>query len=290
MNSRNVAGPLVVVALLALAATPGQSQEWEMVSKSRQTRDQDFLDVRVTYAVGRFELSRGPDRLLYRLNSKFDREAFDLRTNYLESGGRGSLRIEIDGDGGDIEFGLLKDYDYEEGHLRLDLTGDVPLELSVEMGAAEADLDLGGLRLRRLTYETGASESRIRFSELNRETAEACVFKAGAAALHVEGLGNSNCRHIDVSGGLGDLNLDFTGDWQQDATASVSVGLGGIEIRVPSEVGVRVEKSTFLMSFDAPGFEKHRGGTWLSRNWDTADHRLNLKVSGALGGVTIARL
>ncbi|UCC73280.1 MAG: hypothetical protein JSV86_01565 [Gemmatimonadota bacterium] len=279
----------VAVMLAGPAAAPAAGQSWRTEAKARQYRGQEFLDVKITYAVGRFELRKGADHLLYRLDSRYDEDAFDLRSNYLESEGRGSLRIEID-DNDDIDLRDLKDYDYEAGNLTLDLTGAIPLALDLEMGAVEAQLDLGGLKLRRLSLQTGASDTRVSFSEPNREAAEFCTFKAGAASFRVDDLGNSGCRRMQVSGGIGRLTLDFSGDWDHDATGDINVGLGTVQIRVPAELGVRIEKSTFLMSFDAPGFEKQDGGVWLSRNWDTAEHHLTLSVSGVLGGVEVDRI
>lgn len=287
MRSRQVVPALLALALIAPAG-PAAAQSWKTIAKSRQLRGQDFLDVEIKYAVGRFELSRGPDRLLYRVNSKYDQDAFLLTSSYLESRGRGSLRIDIEGRD-EIDLGNIKDYDVEAGNLSVDLTGSTPLALAMKFGAAEARLDLGGLRLQELLLETGASDTRIRFSERNPELAEHCTFKAGAAQFKVEGLGNSRCLRINVSGGVGTLSLDFSGDWDHDATGDINVGLGTIEIAVPAELGVRIERSTFLMSFDAPDLEEQDGGVWLSRNWATASHHLTLSVSGALGGIRIER-
>ncbi len=278
---------LALTALLAVSA-PASGQSWKTVAKARQHQDQDALDVRIKYAVGRFELGRGPDGLLYRLDSRFDENAFNLRTNYLESGKRGSLRIELEGHER-LDLRDLKDYDVEAGSLKVDLSNRTPLNLRLEMGAVEARLDLGGLRLQELSLETGASDAQIRFSQPNLVEAGHCSFKAGAASLNVEKLGNSNCRNLSVSGGVGSLTLDFSGDWKHDATGDINVGLGSIEIRVPAELGVRIDRSTFLMSFDAPDLVKQDGGVWLSRNWETASRRLSLSVSGALGGITVAR-
>lgn len=279
----------LAIALVAATASQTAAQTWRTEAKARQRRGQEFLDVKVTYAVGQFELKRGPDRLLYRLDSRYDEEIFTLRSNYLESQSRGSLRVEID-DPGDVDIRHLKDYDYNGGNLTLDLSGAIPLALDLEMGAVEARLDLGGLQLQSISLQTGASDTRVSFSEPNRQAAEFCTFKAGAASFKVEELGNSGCRRMSVSGGVGTLTLDFSGDWTYDATGDINVGLGTVEIRVPAELGVRIEKSTFLMSFDAPGFVKQDGGVWLSRNWDTAENRLTLSVSGVLGGVEIDRI
>ena len=278
----------ILVALLLLASVaPLAAQSWRTESKSRQNRGQDFLDVRIKYAVGRLNLERGSDRLLYRLETRYDEDVFDMRSEYFESDGRGSLRIEIEGL--DNEFDFDDDYDYKGGSLNVDLPSNTPLAVSIKLGAAEAKLDLGGLHLEKLVYETGASDTHIRFSEPNRTTAEYCSFKAAAAAFRVDDLGNARCERISFSGGVGELELDFSGEWTHDATADINVGLGGIEIRVPDDLGVRVEKSTFLMSFDAPEFTEEDDGVWLSHNWDDARHQLTITVSGALGGIRIAQ-
>lgn len=280
---------IALAALLALAgAAPAAGQSWRTVAVARQSRGQESLDISVKYAVGRFELKRGADELLYRLDSKYDEETFRLRSNYMESDGRGRLRVDLDG-GRDIEVKNIKDYDVEAGSLGLAISGAIPVALDIELGAAEADLDLGGLKLQRIRLETGASKTRVRFSEPSSEAVELCSFKAGAASFRIEELGNSGCRKISFSGGVGAMALDFFGEWSHDADGDIEVGLGTLEIRVPAELGVRIERSTFLMSFDAPGFVK-RNGAWLSQNWDTAAHHLTLRISGALGTIRVARL
>ncbi len=280
---------LVALAALLAVSAPAAGQSWKTVNKARQHGGQDVLDVRIKYAVGRFELAKGPEKLLYRLDSRFDENLFKLRSNYLESGKRGSLSIELEGFD-DIELKGLKDYEVEAGSLTVGLSSRTPLNLKMELGAVEAHLDLGGLRVHELVLQTGASDTHIRFSEPNPEAADHCTFKAGAASLRVDKLGNSRCRSISVKGGVGTLILDYSGQWKQDATSDIHVGLGTIEIRVPAELGVRIDRSTFLMAFKAPGFVEQDGGIWLSRNWDTAKRRLSLSVSGAVGGITVARL
>jgi hypothetical protein len=272
--------------LVAASAASAGAQTWRTVSKSRQFGSQDYLDVSIEYAVGRFELKKGSDRLLYRLNSKYDEEVFRLRSSYMQSDGHGRLRIDLDGR---EDWKHLKDYDLEAGSLNVDLTDATPIALHVKIGAAEAVLDLGGLMLEEVLYETGASDTHISFSEPNRVTAEDCTFKAGAAEFTVEQLGNSGCRNIEFAGGVGEIRLDFTGEWDHDASSQIKVGLGSIEIRVPAELGVKIHKSTFLMSFDAPGFEKH-GGDYYSGNWDTAAHRLVIEISGAFGSIEVDRV
>ena len=64
------------------------------------------------------------------------------------------------------------------------LTTEVPLDLRVDTGASKATLDLGGLRLRSLDLQTGASETRVLLPRAAGATT--VTAQAGAASLTIE--------------------------------------------------------------------------------------------------------
>jgi hypothetical protein len=169
----------------------------------------------------------------------------------------------------------------------LALTDATPLALTLELGAVASRVDLGGLRLQRLTYRTGASETHLRFSRPNALACEEMVLEVGAAQLSASGLGNANCARLRVSGGVGELALDFSGQWRRSLDADVNVGVGALKLRVPRDVGVAVELNRFLASFDAPGFVR-RGDTWYSENWERAWQRLTMRVTASFGDIELA--
>jgi hypothetical protein len=149
---------------------------------------------------------------------------------------RGPGRIELTQD---TSFGLpWLDHD---ASWSVGLTGEVPIDLRVDTGAARAWLDLGDLRVRSVELHTGASETRVR---LPREAGVTTVrAEAGVASLTIEvpdgvaarvrsrmGLGSSqidesrfprsstgyesrnyasavNRADIDVSGGVGSVRV-----------------------------------------------------------------------------------
>ena len=51
-------------------------------------------------------------------------------------------------------------------------------------------------------------------------------------------------------------------------------------------MGVRVNKDTFLMSFDSQELVK-RGDAYYSLDWNRAEHRLTLQIDGALGSIDL---
>jgi hypothetical protein len=69
--------------------------------------------------------------------------------------------------------------------MELLLSRGVPMNLDMEFGAVRADLDLGGMLLKRLDLSTGASESQVEISEPNGMRMTSAGFKVGAADFRV---------------------------------------------------------------------------------------------------------
>jgi hypothetical protein len=277
------AAGFAATALLVLTPAAG-AQTLRTLTASRQVHDDTALVVRVTYAVGHFRLTPGRAGELYRMELRYDEDKFTPVRAYDPA--TGELRLGLEGRGGHITY----DGDHQgrtAPSLDLVLAPDVPLTLDVDLGAAQADVELGGLALRDLTYKTGASTTEVRFSRPNPIACGSLAFKAGAAAFEGLELGNANCRHISFEGGVGTVTLDFTGDWRTDATADLHVAVGKLRLRLPRDLGVELTLDRFLASFDQTGFTK-RGDAYYSDNYRTAPHHLTLSVESAFGGVEVS--
>ena len=160
------------------------------------------------------------------------------------------------------------------------------MDLSLEFGAAKAEVDLTGLHVQRLHLATGASETQLRIREPNPIVCEMVDLNVGAAKFDAVGLGNLNSRSLSFSGTVGEVTLDFSGDWRADMTASVRMGLGSLTLRVPRGLGVRVIKDGLLVGFDSEGLTK-RGNSFYSRNWEDAEHKLTVDIDAAFGSIRI---
>ncbi|HSH45872.1 MAG TPA: hypothetical protein VK966_08450 [Longimicrobiales bacterium] len=269
---------LAVAGLLAFGAVPAHGQDWQTVTSSRQWSGEEALEVDVQYGAGRLALAPGTSRgELYRVGIRFDGDHFTPLTEYQT----GRLRVGVEGTSSGINIA-----NGDGGEMNLSLSPEVPLDLSLDFGAVAAELELGGLSVRDLSIETGASDTELSFSAPNRGPCGSLELSMGAAAFEARGLGNVGCAVVEVDGGVGDLTLDFGGDWHQDITAKISMALGSLTLVIPEGIGVRMNRDTFLSGFDGRGLEK-RDGTYYSSNWETANHRLDIELSGALGSVNI---
>lgn len=267
----------VAAIALGMAAAPLQAQDWRTVGSRRQLAGEDRVKVEVQFGAGTLELEPAEPGTLYRSSMRYDAELFRPIQEYRP----GLLRLGIDG----LREGVKRDI-REGGRLAVALTPDVPLDLDLKFGAVEATLELGGMRLRNVALRTGASESRVNFSKANPIRMDHLSIEVGAAELRVTGLANANIESLTVKGGVGDVQLDFTGRWRGDTTAKIELGLGALTLVLPRDVGVRVTKTSFLMGFDSQGLVK-RGNAYYSTNWDSAQNKLTLDISGAFGSIDV---
>ncbi len=268
---------------LFVLPTSSDAQTWRTATATRQVRGEEQLDVSVQFAAGTFRLHPGEHTSLYRTDVRYDQDRFASETRY--DAGHGRLVVKLTPDE------KLRDVQHDRDnpqYLSLALSPIVPIDLTLEFGMANADLELGGLSLRQASLKTGASESLVRFSELNHVPCRELEIAVGAAELVVEGLGNSRCRQISVVGGAGSLVLDFTGAWIDSASSetAVAVGLGSLTLRLPEDLGVEVRMTRLLASFTKEGFER-RGSRYVSPNYDQARAHVRLHVKAALGDIDV---
>jgi hypothetical protein len=270
---------LLLLGAVALAG-PAEAQTWRTMTSARQVTDRSPLDVHLQYGAGELKVAPAEDRMLYRMELRYDEEAFTPVAEF-DQGSR-ALRLGVTS-----REARRRGINVREGsRAEVRLAKGVPLDLQLEFGAGKAELDLGGLSLRRLSLSTGASETRVGFDVANPIAAERVSIEAGAADLQIIGLGNVGAERIAFQGGVGATVLDFRGRWTRSAEASVQMGLGSVVLRFPRGLGVRLNRSSFLASFDPEGLTR-QGNSYYSADWETAAHRLTIDVSAAFGSIQV---
>ena len=175
----------------------------------------------------------------------------------------------------------------QQNRLRLGLTGAIPVKLNINTGVGDARLALSGLKISELELESGVGGSRISSYEPNAVACDRVRIKNGVGSMDAVGLANLNLRDLEFEGGVGGANLDFTGEWKQDAEIRVQVGVGGVTLRMPRDIGVRVEaEKHFLSGLHLEGFT-HRDNYYYSENYDKAKYRVSVRVETGVGGFRI---
>lgn len=274
-------------AVLAAAAcdVPTRSaeaaeQSWRTLEVARQLGDSGAHQVRVDYQAGQLDVHAAEPPLLYDMSLRYD-ESRTEPVHRMEAGGH-ALELGVRTRDDDRGAGA------RAGEMRLGLTRRVPLDLALELGAVEADLDLGGLALDNLAIRSGASEARLRFEEPNRIPMRRLAINVGAASVRATGLANANAAQLAVGAGVGTVELDFDGQWTRDLAATVDITLGRVTVHVPADIGVRLDVDRVLASLDTEGLVQ-REDAYYSDNWDTAKHHLRLDVNTVIGKFELDR-
>ena len=281
-----IARALLVIALAAplLAAGAQSEPRWRSLDVSRQLRDTAPLRIKVQYGAGRVDV-RGTDAaLLYDMHLRYDEQRAAPLHRYDPEQRAALLGLEPRTANARVASGGRT----ESGELRLLLPRAVALDLDLEFGGAEATLDLGGLALQSVRLECGATDATLNFTAPNRAHMRELVVDVGAASFTALHLGNANADNIRVRGGMGAVDLDFSGSWQRDLSVVTRVGIGKTTLRVPEDVGVRLEIQRIAAGFDHEGMVK-RGDAWYSRNWDTARRKLRIRAETVFGALELER-
>lgn len=276
----------LAVAVLSSASAPGfaQNASWRSVEVSRQLRDTLPQRIHVRYGAGKVDVRGSTAPLLYSMRLRYDESRSSPLHHYDAQQRSAVLGLESRGTG--IRAANERN---ETGELMLALPRSVPLDLAFELGGTQSALELGGLSLQSLRLECGATDATLTFATPNRTRMREMEIDVGAADFFAQHLANANAETVRLRGGVGVVDLEFGGTWIQDMNVSARLAIGKLILRVPADVGVRLEVQRVAAGFDHPGLVK-RDDAWYSDNWDTAPHKLHVRAETFFGKIDIQRI
>jgi hypothetical protein len=163
--------------------------------------------------------------------------------------------------------------------------------MDMEMGACNADIDLGGIPLTDPKFQIGAAEGKLDFSKANPTRIRDLKIDAGASKLTLSGLGNAHFDYMKFDGGAGKFIFDFRGNFNGESEAKLSIGLGSAEILLPEDVAVRIEadEDNWFSSVDIPHrkLEKIESGVYETDGYKNSKNRLLLRLEVGMGKVSV---
>lgn len=271
-----------LIAALMLWAAPAWGQSMRPFTTFRQVHGETRLNVRLEYAAGSLRLAPSRSSELYRMDLSYDQDRFTPVSDFDAASGSAVLGLRAAGEGGVrvVSRNQLQQV------ASVSISPRIDLALDVTLGAVDAEVELGGLRISNLVLNTGASRAVVRFSQANATRCRRATFSAGAAEISVLGLGNSRCNEIDFEGGMGKVTLDFAGAWSSSARVQVKMVVGELTLRLPRRAGVRLTMDKFLSRFEPEGWVR-RGDAFVTPNYDTSQQHLDLDLTTAVGGVNV---
>jgi hypothetical protein len=180
-------------------------------------------------------------------------------------------------------FGGIPRYELEFGKNK-----ERPFVLTIETGASEFDLDLGGVPLKALTVRQGPGRFNLDFSAPNPQSMSWLEISSGAASMELENLANANFARMRLSAGAASYELDFGGRLSQPAEVMVETGLSGVEIAVPGSTAAEIVAETTVGSVDVgDGFTKREGAFLTGAAMAGEQPLLTIRAGVRLGALQI---
>lgn len=279
---RKLAFVLLVLALATLACGPNFNinvprlqtgpTETTTVEEANPKTDQT-VDVELNLGAGNLKLTGGADGLA---TGTIDTNIAEWKPTIERTDSRLTIRQgENNGLSGFPDKDVVNKWDLQLGN-------DVPIELTINAGAYDGQMELGGMSLERLTVRDGASSVNLSFDAPNQVEMDMLRYNTGASTVTLTGLANANFDDMSFDGGAGTYTLDFSGELQQDATVSVKAGVCTLTIIIPEGTAARINLEGGLTTVKTEG-------TWSASNdtYETSGTGPQLTINIDLGAATL---
>lgn len=269
------------ILLSACNADQRITVEMSRMEQSRPIGNETALQAEVSMDVGSLEIQGENTANLYAFDLEYDKASYQPEFNYdatdahlnfkLESTHRGGIRNER-----------------RANRLQLNLAESLPVNLKVNTGVGDARISLSRMRVSRLDLEGGVGGTRVSSYDPNPVICDEIRLRSGVGSLDAVGLGNLNFRTLDFESGVGGANIDLSGAWKQDAEIRIQMGVGGVNLRMPRDVGVRVTaEKHFLSGLQLDNFHKEGSGEYYSENYSKSKIHVTVVVKTGIGGFRI---
>ena len=224
--------PVLLLATGCLVTDrPGQLRTEEQVVEAQGAQS---AEVNLTIGAGELRVSGGAEPLMV-ADFTYNLDEWQPQIDYSVRGGRGVLTVT------QPEASVPESADIRyEWDIRLN--DDIPLDLSVTLGAGASNLDLSQLDLRTLTANVGAGEGIVILTGDYAEDVSATI-RGGVGGVTVLFSNDVGVR-VEVAGGLGSITAEgfsqdgrvYTNDayGTSDVTLDVSIegAVGSIQLQL----------------------------------------------------------
>jgi len=275
-------GMLAAAGLSAAGAAlhPVAAQSVQDYQAFRAIRSERRLDATIAFSGGDLFVSPAAAGELYRMELRYDPDRvspvqrYDTATATLDFGVAPAGSISVDARPAVHQLG------------RFTLATTVPVNVTLDVQASHATIDLGGLMLSSLAVQSTATDATIDFSRPASGRCESASFTLAAGQLEVRHMAQAGCAAIRVNGAAGGVTLAFDGTWQRNPEVTVGLTMGRLGLVVPRGIGVRIRGDRFLSPFQAEGFVPSDGG-WETPGFAGATRRLTVTLKTSMVGVDV---
>jgi len=197
MRSSRVKLGLLVLALAALAAACDEPIDYRTDTKTVALDGATRVEVALDMNAGELRVQAVDQEALLEASFEYNRERDRPVVDYHRFGDTGTLQVRRARRHG-LSIGRI----HNKWDLKLGRA--VPVDLNINLGAGQSDLDLRGLRIRRIEIDMGVGEMNLDIQGEHKESFDVKIDGGvGSAKLY---LPDEVGVKVSVDGGLGSVN------------------------------------------------------------------------------------
>ena len=273
-----------------------REHKWVRDYYQYRTKGVSRIDVDLEYALGKLTLNANDKRDLISGYIRYYPDQIQPEVSYETLGSRGIFSVAITTNE-DLDNEVHFNWDkfswkdnlgeHVNNELNFSLPPELPMELKLDLGLGDAELDFSRLYLTDVNLDCGLSDVIVRFDEPNGVACDRLSIDTGLGKLKALGLQYLRARDIYIKVGLGSANIDFSGKLDQNVSLNIDVGLGSLELKLPRNANIRANiTDNFLSHVDTDELIQ-RQGEWVSPTWNEDRPTIELDIDVGMGSVDL---
>lgn len=206
----------------------------------------------------------------------------ELRTESqsVELGDAKSVQVEIKLGAGDLELS-----GGAENLLEADFTYNVE-KLKPEIKYTDGTLILWQPENTGLPDFRGITDYRNEWGlRLNSEVPMDLRVDMGAGTADLQ-LADLSLTRLDITLGAGGNTIDLSGDWTRNLDVTIEAGAGDITVRLPRDVGTRVEVDAGVGAIESPGLNQD-GNVYTNTAYGVSEVTLQVDIQAGVGQIRL---
>jgi hypothetical protein len=199
--------------------------------------------VKLDMNVGTLRLASGAPNLM---DARFEySQGVEPRVEYAVVGGHGELRVD--------QPSMPKSLKVTRNRWDIRLNDRLPLDLEIDNGAGEAEINASALSLTSFELDQGAGEAEVKLNgdQLRLAKVKAEV-SAGRLELDMRGA-YPVMREMRFESAAGQIKLDLTGEWASEVDIKIEVAAGEVVVKLPKTVNIDATANTTIGRVNARG-------------------------------------
>ncbi len=268
--------------LVIISSSTSWGAKLKKIEKIFPVKTQEILSVSLKIDAGEIYIHKGeqPDQVYVLV--QFDDKSDEVDVDYDERSNE--LFISMDRNKWFTSWD-----DHRAPKLEISLPFEVVIELSSKIKAGEIEFNLGSLKLKEFELRNFAGEVSVDFPTPNKIEMEILDINVKVGETKLRGLSNARFQRARINGGIGELDIDFSGEGLQSCRAEIDLDIGETTISLPHDLGIRFDSSTFgfLTQSNIDHELSRKGRYYYSKNYETASKTMDFSISSGIGELRV---